>query len=118
MGAVAEQATTVRRAQCIAMFELALESTRRPELCAVMPDVFRSAVGVPTDAHRGVDPSPLEQRMVAMFHNGAVSPARRAAATGRTRAGRHHPSHAALADDVRCARATHRAGDRGVASGP
>jgi len=72
MGAVVEQATTVHRAQYIAMFELALESTRRPELGAVMPDVFRSAVGVLTDAHRGVDPSPLELRMVAMFYNGAV----------------------------------------------
>lgn len=72
MAAVVEQATTTHRAQYIAMFELALESTRRPELQAVMPEVLGTAVSVMQAAHRGTEPDELELRMVAMFYNGAV----------------------------------------------
>ncbi|MFC4947239.1 TetR/AcrR family transcriptional regulator [Pseudonocardia sp. GCM10023141] len=72
MSAVVEQAITTHRAQYIALFELALESTRRPELLEIMPEVFGSAVGVLQEAHRSTEPNALELRMVAMFYNGAV----------------------------------------------
>lgn len=72
MAAVVEQATTTHRAQYIAMFELALESTRRPELQAVMPEVLGTAVNVMQAVHHGTEPDELELRMVAMFYNGAV----------------------------------------------
>lgn len=72
MAAVVEQATTIHRPQYIALFELALESTRRPELQAVMPEVLGGAVNVLKEAHRGTEPNELELRMVGMFYNGAV----------------------------------------------
>jgi DNA-binding transcriptional regulator YbjK len=72
MAAVIDQATTTHRAQYIAMFELALESTRSPALRAIMPEVFSTAESVLRDAHDGAAPSAMELRMVAMFYNGAV----------------------------------------------
>lgn len=74
MAAVIEQATTTHREQYLAMFELALESTRRPELRDVMPEVFSRAIAVMREAHGSGEstPSDLEVRMVGMFYNGAV----------------------------------------------
>jgi AcrR family transcriptional regulator len=73
LSTVVEQAVTRHRARYLAMFELFLESTRRPELAEAAAGIASGVLDVVREAHRSDQtPSDLQTVLMGVFYNGAV----------------------------------------------
>jgi DNA-binding transcriptional regulator YbjK len=74
LSGVVETAVTEFRERYIAMFELALESTRRPAFKRAFLDVTEEAMKLVFEMHRGEDDTPSQEEIALLnvFYNGAL----------------------------------------------
>ena len=74
LGDVVDRALTQFPGRYLALFELALESTRKPELRSELDRIADEAMKLTYEAHRGMnsEPSPRDIELLNAFYNGVL----------------------------------------------